>query len=133
MFHFLQIKKNSQQGDHKCASGGGVSGVWSKTIKSPFFWDPSLIGYNVPDPKHPGNAKFTYNTMCGDILHYHCFKKKSYGCNAKAKVIKVDSNGNDIEHEVIDVDNHSVHNHYCNGGAMLAEKIKHEMKVNFLQ
>ena len=26
-------KKNSQQGDHKCASGGWVSGVWSKTIK----------------------------------------------------------------------------------------------------
>ena len=26
-----------------CFRGGGFSGVWSKTIKLPFFWDPSLI------------------------------------------------------------------------------------------
>ena len=25
------------KGDHKCASGGGVSRVWSKTIILPFF------------------------------------------------------------------------------------------------
>ena len=46
--------KKLQQGDHKCASGGGVSGVWSKTIKLPFFLGPfpKSTRWGVPGQVH---------------------------------------------------------------------------------
>ena len=46
MFHFLQKKnylKKSQQGDHKCASGGGGQRSMVKDHTFTFFLDPSLI------------------------------------------------------------------------------------------
>ena len=43
MFHFLQkkmVKKIRNKGTINVLQGGGVSGVWSKTIKLPFFLGP---------------------------------------------------------------------------------------------
>ena len=68
---------------------------------------------------------------CGDILHYHCWAKKSFKCKAKAKVMVVDGPGNTLEYEVIGVDDD--HNHAQNKGSLLAEKMMHEMEHNYLQ
>ena len=61
-----------------------------------------LKGYNVSNSENPGKlvinstAKFIYNKTCGDIIHFHCSCKKSHKCKAKAKVLKVDGEGNEI-------------------------------------
>ena len=46
MFHFLQkkiLKKICNKGTINVLQGGGVSGVWSKTILLHFFWTLSLL------------------------------------------------------------------------------------------
>ena len=46
MFHFLQkkiIKKIRNKGTINVLQGGGVSGVWSKTILLHFFWTLPLL------------------------------------------------------------------------------------------
>ena len=61
-----------------------------------------LKGYNVSNSENPGKlvinstAKFTYNKTCGDIINFHCSCKKNHKCEAKAKVLKVDGEGNEI-------------------------------------
>ena len=76
-----------------------------------------LKGNNVANPSNPGKlvingkAKFIFNKICGDILHYHCSKKSSHKCRSKAKVMRIDGDGNNVEYEVISVDR--MENHNC--------------------
>ena len=94
-----------------------------------------LKGNNVLNSENPGKliinstAKFIYNKTCGDIIHFHCSCKKSHKCKAKAKVVKVDGEGDKIRYEVVSVDKIEKHSHIPSRGKLLAEKMINEMEV----
>ena len=81
MFHLLQkkmVKKIRNKGTINVLQGGGVSGVWSKTIKRPFFfWGPFLSAllsktYTIDDPIwHTVMYKCI---LCWSEPHWHSFK-----------------------------------------------------------
>ena len=60
-------------------------------------------------------------------------QKKSHKCKAKAKVLKIDGERNEIKYEVVSVDKMENHSHIPSRGKLLAEEMVNEMEVEYVK
>ena len=75
---------------------------------------PHNPGKLVIENKH----KYLFNKLHGNLLHYHCSKKKHLKCTAKAKVRIIDGVGNDLEYVLAEYE--GVHNLESQEGPIVA-------------
>ena len=95
-----------------------------------------IEGNKGPGAENPGKLvvdneyKFLFSQKYKNSIYYHCYKKNSIKCTAKAKVTPEDGPGNDVKYKLVGLENE--HNHQSQWGLLLAQKIQREMKSELM-
>ena len=77
------------------------------------------VGPHNPGKLIIGNKhKYLFSKVHGNLLHYHCSKKKHLKCTARAKVRIIDGVGNNLEYVLAEYE--GVHNLRSQEGPIMA-------------